>query len=268
MCFFPVGWAAAVRILSPTTPSCTSSCESGLVLQANFIPNPFAAIAGQYIGLFMPDGGNTVQNSGYASFSITTKGIFSGYLQMGTARHTLSGQLDASFNYTNTITIPGEGSLTIGFNASPGYSSINGTITAADWSATLFCNELVGKAAFPGFGLYAVAFTDSNGNPDGSAEMNFQENGSTTLAVKLADGTKFNASSIFSPLADNAEWPFFAAISGGKGCFLGWMDYDGSNSVSGNFTLISTCGRWLCFCLSANSLRTACTLNLTGSRTF
>lgn len=213
--------------------------RSNLVLQANFIPNPFAAVAGQYIGLFMPDDGNTVQNSGYASFSIRTEGTFSGYLQIGPTRHNVSGQLDTNFDFTNTINIPGEGSLTIGFNASPGYSSIDGTITGGDWIATLFCNQLVGKAEFPGFGRYAISFTDSYGNPDGSAVMNFTEGGSTTLACSLGNGIKFSASSTFSPLADAAEWPFFSSLDGGKGCFLGWMDEGGYSAVSGNFTLIT-----------------------------
>jgi hypothetical protein len=216
--------------------------RSNLVLQANFFANPFAAVAGQYIGLFMPGNGNTLQNSGYASFSITTKGTFSGYLQMGATRHSISGQLDANFDSTNTIDISGEGLWTIGFNASPGYSSINGAITAGDWSATLFCNELVGKAEFPGFGHYAISFSDSYGNPAGSALMKFAESGATTLAGSLTDGGKFSASSTFSPLADAAEWPFYALLDGGKGCFLGWMDEDGYTAVSGNFTVITPAG--------------------------
>jgi hypothetical protein len=221
--------------------------RSNLVLQASFIPNPFAAVAGQYIGLFMPEDGNTVQNSGYATLTITTKGTFSGYLQTGTTRHSLSGQLDANFDYTNTIIIPGDGPVTIGLNAAPGYSSINGTIDNSNWTATLFCNQLVGKGEFSGFGRYAISFTDSNGNPDGTGVMNFAENGATTLRGTLDGGITINASSTFSPLADNAEWPFYSSLDGGKGCFLGWMDLDGEgfdeiDGVSGNFILIEPAG--------------------------
>jgi hypothetical protein len=237
------GWSDADGTALSSSPELTFTMQSNLVLEVNFIPNPFAAVAGQYIGLFMPDDGNTVQNSGYASFTITTKGTFSGYLQTGTTRHTLSGQLDANCDYTNTVNIPGEGSLTIGFNAASGYNSIDGTITSGDWSASLFCNQLVGgKVEYPGYGRYDILFADSYGNPYGSALMNFAENGSTTLAGTLGDGAKFKAASTFSPLADAAEWPFFAPLDGGKGCLLGWMDEDGYTAVSGNFTVISPAG--------------------------
>jgi hypothetical protein len=103
------GWSDAESNALTAASELTFTMQENLVLQAGFIPNPFAAIAGQYIGLFMPDDGNTVRNSGYASFSITTKGTFSGYLQIGATRHNLSGQLDANLDYTNTINIPGEG---------------------------------------------------------------------------------------------------------------------------------------------------------------
>jgi len=132
--------------------------------------------------------------------------------------------------------------LTIGLNVPSDYSLINGTISSSNWSAALFCNQLVGKAEFPGFGRYTISFTDSYGNPDGSAMMNFAESGATTLAGSLVDGGKFSASSTFSPLADNAEWPFYATLDGGKGCFLGWMDEDGYTAVSGNFTVITPAG--------------------------
>jgi hypothetical protein len=236
------GWSDADGNALTSSPKLTFTMQNNLVLQANFIPNPFAAVAGQYIGLFMPDDGNTLQNSGYATFSISTKGMFSGYLQIGATRHSLSGQLDANLDYTNNINIPGEGSLTIGFSVSDA-SSINGTITGGDWSASLFCNQLVSeKAEFPGFGRYAISFADDYGNPDGSALMNFTEGGSTALTGSLVDGGKFSASSTFSPLADAAEWPFFAPLDGGKGCFLGWMDEDGYTAVSGYFTVITPVG--------------------------
>jgi hypothetical protein len=219
---FFTGWAASgSENFVSNNPVLRFKMRSNLVLQASFIPNPFADVAGQYIGLFMPQVENTLQNSGYATLTITTKGTFSGYLQTGTTRHILSGQLDTNFDYTNTISIPGDGPVTIGLNAAPGYSSINGTITSTNWSSAI---EMVqtdhGVISYDGEGTYSIAFTDAAGGEGGSAVAVFAKRGAATFSGRLPDGTHFSASSFFS---DSATWPFYAPLYGGKGYLMGWM---------------------------------------------
>jgi hypothetical protein len=97
--------------------------------------------------------------------------------------------------------------------------------------------------AFTQTGRYSVIFAGSNDNSAGSAVMNFTKSGPTTLAGKLGDGTKFSASSTFTPngVGTAADWPFYTSLYGGKGCFFGWMDL-GPSEVVGNFIWIQSDG--------------------------
>jgi hypothetical protein len=237
------GWSDGRGNVLTTSTELTFTMQSNLVLQANFVPNPFAGAAGKYIGLFMPYESNTVQNSGFVSLTVTQKGAFSGYLQAGNTRHSFSGQFDGNGDFTKTISFPDVGSVTVGLNLSvPDGVYLNGTITSENWTAQLTANQLYGgKATYSETGLYSVGFTDSDGNSDGRAVLNFTKSGPTTMTGKLSDGAKFSASSTFSPLPDDVGWPFYAPLYGGKGCLIGWMDL-GPSEVVGNFIWIQPAG--------------------------
>lgn len=83
--------------------------ESNLVLQANFVPNPFLPARGTYSGLFRPAAGISHTNSGFLSLNLTSQGAFSGRLQLGASRYSLSGRFDMDGN--SQFMIP-RGSLT------------------------------------------------------------------------------------------------------------------------------------------------------------
>lgn len=241
------GWSDTNGDTLSTSAEYEFTMESGLALQANFIPNPYLDVSGSYIGLFMPYyDGDTVQNCGYASITITSKGVFSGSLQAGKTKYTLSGQLDTDLNYTNN----GEGPLSIGLSAESGAGMLTGTVAGAGWTASLSANQLLGaKAIYSGAGVYPVSLTDGNGDSYGTGVLNFKASGPTTFSGKLSDGTRFSASSTYSPQDENSDWPFYESLYGGKGAFLGWMyfgpDQDGSGytwEVQGDFTWIQSDG--------------------------
>jgi hypothetical protein len=239
-------WSAANGNTLSTSPEYEFTMESGLALQANFIPNPYLDVSGKYIGLFMPYGGDTVQDCGYASFTITSKGAFSGSLQAGAKKYSLSGQLDADLNYTNN----GEGALSIGLSAESGAGLLTGTVAGTGWTASLSANQLFsGKAIYSGAGAYPVSLADENGDSYGTGVLNFKASGPTTFSGKLSDGTRFSASSTYSPQDEYSDWPFYESLYGGKGAFLGWMDLgpdqDGGDytwEVQGTFTWIQSDG--------------------------
>lgn len=211
-------------------PELTFTMQTNLVLQANFIPNPFGNIAGNYIGLFMPYQSNTLQNSGYFSLAVTTKGGFSGYWETSATRHSISGQLSAGLQWSNSYNISGVGEVSIAF-AAQNDNTLSGTVSGPTWTSSLTAVELDPHVvSIEGAGKYAISLTSygpsGNTTGQGKAIMNYGKRGPTTLAGTLPDGTRFGTSSVFSPLAPNANCPFYIPLYGGKGYVIGWM-YNG-----------------------------------------
>lgn len=231
------GWSNATT----TSPAMTFIMQSNMVLEADFIPNPFASVYGRYIGLFMAYPTYTLQNSGYVSLTVSKKGSFSGYLQTGSARHAISGQFDGNGNFTNTFSFSGLGSTTVGLSFIPAYGQMYGIVSNANGSSSLVANQLYnGKVAYTETGHYDITFTDAD-SASSSAKMNFTASGPTTLSGHLPDGTEFSASSTFST-SEEADWPFYTALYGGKGAFFGWMSLGPGDEVVGSFTWIQASG--------------------------
>jgi hypothetical protein len=91
-------------------------------------------------------------------------------------------------------------------------------------------------------GRYAITFSDSDGDSEGSGVMSFAPSGATTLTATLAGGVKLSGTSTFSPLDQSVDWPFYIPLYGSKGCFIGWMDLGPDDQVTGNFYLITSSG--------------------------
>ncbi len=72
-------WTGSV---TSSTPTLTFAMQNGTSLQANFVPNPFSSVAGNYQGLFYDTGGIGNESSGFLSAVITTKGTFSAKLRL------------------------------------------------------------------------------------------------------------------------------------------------------------------------------------------
>jgi hypothetical protein len=224
-------------------PVLSFTMQSNLVLQANFIPTPFAGAKGTYIGLFMPNdsSASTIKNSGFFSLTVTDQGAFSGYLETADNRQSLTGQFDKNFDSTNTISLPGEGTVVFGMNLDAGAEIVTGSLTGDTMKAAIMAEEIVsGKVVYTQTGRYLIALSDENGDLTGSAVLNFTKSGPTTLSGQLPGGTKFSASSVFCPYY-NADWPFFTPLDGNKGCLLGRM-YLADGAPSGYFSLIEPSG--------------------------
>ena len=70
------GWTGAVTSGSATM---TFTMQDGDSLQANFIPNPFPAVAGSYYGVL---GGDASSGDGVVRIALTSSGAFTGRVQM------------------------------------------------------------------------------------------------------------------------------------------------------------------------------------------
>src|ERR1017187_2759529 len=73
------GWSGDIISSSPRL---SFVMTSNRVLQANFIPNPFIPVSGAYNGLFNEGDGARQYSAGFFSATITTRGTYSGRLQI------------------------------------------------------------------------------------------------------------------------------------------------------------------------------------------
>ena len=98
--------------------------QDGLILQANFIPNPFIPLAGSYAGLFSDTNGVAFQSSGFFRATVTAKGSFSAKLQLAGKTYSRSGHFSNDGLYSNSI--PRHGLSPLSISLSLDLSGANG----------------------------------------------------------------------------------------------------------------------------------------------
>ena len=227
-----------------TMPKLTFTMQNNLVLQANFVQNPFVAPAGTYTGLFSPAVGPTVRNSGYCQFTPTSTGGFSGYFLTGTTRHSISGQFDANGTSTNVVNVTGQAPWTVRLNLDLwGGNVINGTISNENWTGQLNANKSVFSATKDPATLagdYTLTFEGAGGptnlpGGNGYANAAISKAGAVALSGCLADGSAITPS---ATLSQYGQWPLYASLYGGAGSVSGWMSVNNSGAISGNVVWI------------------------------
>ena len=81
-------------------PSFYYSVKGNDTLIAIFVPNPYAALKGDYSGLFFDPGiGVTPTNAGYFTLALTTTGSYSAKLSIGPGNYSISGQFQFPLDY-------------------------------------------------------------------------------------------------------------------------------------------------------------------------
>ena len=84
--------------------------SSNLILQANFVTNPFPAVAGVYNGLFAPATGVTEDSSGFftATLPPSGHGTYSAKLLLNGGTYPFSGTFDLSGDAGTTLARSGK----------------------------------------------------------------------------------------------------------------------------------------------------------------
>jgi uncharacterized repeat protein (TIGR03803 family) len=206
--------------------------ESNMVLQANFIANPFSSVKGTYNGLFRESGNVSTSSSGLFTFTVTDKGKFTGNLQMAAGRSAMSGQFDADGHAQLVIGRPKLKPLLLDMQLDmfQGTDQVTGTVSDGTWVAELAGDRAVfdGRTSIsPQAGKYTLVIAgkpDSLSEPggDGVGTVSIDKAGKVRLTALLADGTKLSQS---ASLSKNGLWPLFAKLYGGGGLVIGWISF-------------------------------------------
>lgn len=232
----------------------TFTMENGLVLVANFIPNPFVTSQGNYAGLFFDTNAVASQNagfdaelfliSGFFSANLSTSGSFSAKLQAGPRSYSLSGQFSMSGAFSTTIARPGLSSLLVLLRLDlAGGNTITGQINDGLRTAQLVANRAIFSSANPApqagkkytlaISGSTTSFTQPNG--DGFGTVQVDSAGNVLFSGTLSDGAKISQKTF---LSGQGLWPFYVPLSSGGGSIFGWLAFANQpgNDFSGPVT--------------------------------
>jgi hypothetical protein len=238
------GWSGT---LSATNNLLTFTMQSNMTLQANFVPNPFIALQGDYNGLFYPAdslGGVTgwadATNSGVFKLTLTTNGWFSGELVFEGTNRPFSGALDLTLQSQVNVPLPGQPPLTLNLQLDPESGRIDGSVAQnPHWTSTLLARRAaVGNSnAFAGTYTLMLEGCDSGscfvGDPtplgDSPATVKVSATGAIQMSGTLADGIPIGQNTMVSA---DGYWPLYVAPYQGKGLLIGWLNFADYAGVS------------------------------------
>jgi len=242
--------------------------HAGLVLTAEFIPNPFAVVAGTYNGLIRGVAGPAMNGS--INLVLQSAGAFSARIVMDGQDFAATGQLDttgrASFGSSR------EPSLFLNRTGKPPISvelwldlyegaRLAGVATQLEGSGMLASSNIEGdRSVFDGVSrvvpatyleagganaTYTVVLGLSEAQPYltlgttdspqgfGFATVTLSRSGAVTIAAALPDNTRFTAgSTLTQTLADTLTCPLFSALYDRRGFVISMLHFDASQHES------------------------------------
>ena len=232
------------------TPKLSFVMQSNLVLQANFVPNPFTAVSGIYSGL-LSDSNRTHESSGSLSLSVTGQGAYSGKILIAGTSYSLSGKFDVAGISGKTIPRSGANALTLNLTLglAPDSPSLVGNLTDGRWVAQVLANH----SGFDGLTRratqYAGSYTliipgrdDDETFPQGHSygTVVVDAAGKISLSGSLADGTVLKQT---ASLSADGQWPLYVQLYGGRGSVWSWLQFDTNSApvtVQGSLSWIKT----------------------------
>jgi len=238
------GWTGSIQSSSPTI---TFTMTANMVLQANFVVDPYVAAAGTYNGLFNEADEVRLATAGAFNLYVDGSGNFSAWLQIGYARYPFSGKLDLNLRATNVVTrFNAATPVTVELQAGQGATAgqIWGRVTDGAWTAALSAGRPAAVSALAG--EYTVVIPGASGNAalpagDGYATLHVATDGLGTLSATLADGTQFSQSAY---VTTDGDWPLFVSMYIGQGAVISWLSFTNlpSSDVSGDLVWIKRPG--------------------------
>jgi uncharacterized repeat protein (TIGR02543 family) len=222
--------------------------EANMVLEANFIPNPFLPLKGTYNGLFSESNGVTEATAGMLKgLTISQKGTYSGALLINGASHAVSGTFNLGCQATNHIsrTTAQGGPLTVAMTASANESApqVTGTVAGTNFGTAWVANLTADRATntVPSAEYTLLLPPDANNSPpanspggDGYALI-ANSAGTARITGALADGAALSQT---ASVSEDGYVPIYASLYSGKGLLLGWINLELTNTDGVGLTWI------------------------------
>jgi hypothetical protein len=218
--------------------------ESNLVLQANFQPDLFFTGKGGYNGLFQPPPeGVTPTNSGFVALTVTSRGAFSGFVQLGLKRTAMSGRFDMDGNAQVTVPRRNLNPLTINLQLASDVnaSAISGTVSDGVWIAELNAYRTAFNAkSNPALaaGRYTLVIPGQPGSTnaprgDSYGVLSINPGGVIQFSGSLSDNTKITQS---IPMSRDGNWSLYVPLYGGQGLITGQLTFTSVDSPTGTIS--------------------------------
>jgi hypothetical protein len=227
-------WIDGSNNVLGTSSKLTFAMQSNMVINANFVPNPFLPAKGNYGGLFYDTNGIEFTNAGYFSAVVGTKGSFSAVLQLAGTRRAFSGQFSAGGVFSNSLVHKGQSPVWIQLQLDlNGGDLITGSISNDAWTAELAANRAVFSKSSPApQASKKYTLMVSPGDPNlfqpagyGAGALSVDPLGNISFAGTLGDGTKVTQRTFISK---QGQWPLFLSLYANKGLMLGWLTFTNS----------------------------------------
>jgi hypothetical protein len=225
-------WVDSASNVLGTAAKLTFPMQSNLVLQANFVPNPFSPVQGNYAGLSTATNGVDFTNSGFFAATLAGKGAFSAKLQLAGGSYSLSGQFSAGGAFSNSIARKGTTPLSVQLQLDfSGGQIMNGQIGSGAWNAKLAAYRAVYSKTNSlsqtktQYTLLVQPGDDSLGQPAGYGVGAFTVDtlGNVSFSGTLADGAKV-AQKTF--LSKDGQWPLYLSTYSSKGAVWGLVNFN------------------------------------------
>lgn len=208
------GWTDDNGNLLTNTATYTFTMQEGLVLQANFILNPFKPVDGRYTGL-IDSSPATAEGKGKINLTVAADGTFSGSMDFDFKTTVLSGKFAPNGAYSKTFSPNRAGAFTLSLmlDVSNGTQTVTGTVSNADLISSVLANRLVwntrtNPAHAGSYNVLISADPSATGSPQGSgyARVTINTAGTVVATGHLADGEAFSETTY---LSESNSWPFF-----------------------------------------------------------
>jgi hypothetical protein len=251
-------WTAGTSVgsLTPVTTSLVYSfqMESNLIVQANFITNPFTAVAGTYAGLFWDtNNGINHASAGFFSVKVTEKAAYSCKLVFDGDTLSGGGKMNLSGQASRVIKRDRKGktdvTLSLDLDWASGNQQMIGTLSGGNWTATLEGDKATFNTTNPAagyVGAYTFMVPRTNypvATPGGVGYGLVTNNllGILTLKGGLGDGAKLVQK---VSVSKEGLWPMYAQLykstnmnlpipnkADYRGAVMGWIQFTNQKPV-------------------------------------
>jgi hypothetical protein len=219
--------------------------ESNLILEANFIPNPFLPVAGTYSGLFSETNNAIAHRSaGFFTVKVTGKAAYSCKLIFDGDTFSGGGKLDLSGQASRVIKRDKKGKTNLNLTLALDWvgGQIHGTVSDGNWTSEMLGYKATYSSTNPAtefLGAYTFLVPQTNYPvpPGGFGYAAVTNNilGVVSLKGGLADGSKIVQK---VSLSADGKWPFYVQLyrstnltlpiinkADYRGSLMGWVTF-------------------------------------------